>query len=149
MALVLRITRFIGTTLKPAWHARCHLSPCAGLGIFSTGIPRLSPCLADITRCHRRLLQAIRRRVLGRNMRASARAAILADRRDGFDGVAGVRWPLGLPGPFPSGVAMRNHARPKRAPPLVAHGWRQERHRERAQLPLHSLTKSRIRWLAA
>lgn len=27
MALVLRITRFIGTTMKPAWHASCH--PCA------------------------------------------------------------------------------------------------------------------------
>jgi hypothetical protein len=46
MALVLRITRFIGTTLKPAWHARCHPSPCAGLGIFSTGIARLSPVSA-------------------------------------------------------------------------------------------------------
>ena len=42
MALVLRITRFIGMPMKPAWHARCHPSPCAGLCIFSTGMQRLS-----------------------------------------------------------------------------------------------------------
>lgn len=61
MALVLRITRFIGTTMKPAWHARCHPSPCAGLGIFSTGTALLSPlslmrapgdaCRRDAGRC--------------------------------------------------------------------------------------------------
>jgi hypothetical protein len=42
MALVLRITRFIGMPMKPAWHARCHPSPCAGLCIFSTGMRQLS-----------------------------------------------------------------------------------------------------------
>jgi hypothetical protein len=42
MALVLRITRFIGMPMKPTWHARCHPSRGAGLCIFSTGMQRLS-----------------------------------------------------------------------------------------------------------